>query len=332
MKIKVNKPRQRAKNSSLRYGLEELKFLRSINDLKILYRKINYLMPRVAGTLTKLEDTPPSIQIEPTNFCNVHCICCPSSRISRAKGFMDFELFQRIIDDASQIGVKRVRLFLHGEPMLHPRIIEMIRCVKSHKLAINLTTNGMRLGQGKIEEILRSGVNSADHITFSILGSSKETHERIMQRANYQISVQNIFRFLQLRKELKVNGPVIETIFYSMPENEHEEYDYLKYWRGKVDHARFGGKISESFANYKAESERVVPRTQTCSNIWERLTIYWNGEVTLCNKDVNGEWILGNVNRQSVREIWNCEELLSIKRAHIEKRFQDIPFCAHCDM
>lgn len=330
---RAHRPRQRARTLSIRDGLQELKFLRSVNDLRILYEKIAYLLFRKVGMSQRFDGRAPySLQIEPTNYCNVNCICCPSLRSSRSRGFMDFELFRQVIDEASQMGVKRIRLFLHGEPMLHPRIIDMIRHLKSRQLAINLTTNGMRLNRSKIEEILHSGVNSADHITFSILGSSKETFERIMQRANYYTVTQNIHDFLQLRKEYKVNGPVIETIFYSMPENENEEQEYLEHWGRKVDHARLGGKISESFAGYGEKLERIAPRRQTCSNIWDRLTIYWNGEVPLCNEDVNGERILGNVNQRSLQEIWNCEELRLTKQAHVEKRFQDLPLCSRCDM
>ncbi|GAI91258.1 unnamed protein product, partial [marine sediment metagenome] len=90
---------------------------------------------------------------------------------------MDFDFFKRIIDDASQIGVKTIHLYLHGESLLHPQLVEMISYIKSKNLEFNLTTNGMLLNKEKIELILHSGVSSADHIVFSILGYSKEVHE-----------------------------------------------------------------------------------------------------------------------------------------------------------
>lgn len=244
---------------------------------------------------------------------------------------MDIDLFHSIIDDASQIGVKRVRLFLHGEPLLHPQIVEMIRYAKSNNLSVHLTTNGMLFNKEKIEAVLGSGVNSGDHITFSILGYSKKVHERIMRRGNHDRIVKNIFDFLELRSEHQVDGPVIETIFYTMPENQHEEEQYLNYWRGIVDHARLGGRISESFSEYKREGN-IAPREQTCTNIWERMTVFWNGDVTICCEDVDGDWVIGNLKRHSIVETWNCEQLLAIRRIHREKRFQEFPFCRNCDM
>jgi MoaA/NifB/PqqE/SkfB family radical SAM enzyme len=72
---------------------------------------------------------------------------------------MDYSLFKEIIDDAVNIGVKRIRLFLHGEPMLHPEIVEMIAYIKSKDLFVNITTNGMRLDHEKIEAILNTWMN-----------------------------------------------------------------------------------------------------------------------------------------------------------------------------
>jgi radical SAM protein with 4Fe4S-binding SPASM domain len=314
------------------YGLEELKFLGSFRDLKIMYQNVACLLPRAIGALDRFTTVPPSLQIEPTNYCNVRCTCCPTSRSSRPRGFMDLTLFQKIIDEAAQLGVKRVRLFLHGEPMLHPRIIEMISYTKSKGLAIHLTTNGMLFNEKRIEALLRSGVNSADHIAFSILGYSSQVHEGIMKKAKHDKVLKNISDLLELRTRYRVNGPVVETVFYTLPENEHEEEQFVRHWRGKADHARLGGRTSESFSEYKKEGQAIPPRTQTCSNIWERMTVFWNGDVTLCCQDVDGDWILGSLKEQSISEIWNSEQLLSIKRIHKEKQFQRFPFCSQCDM
>ena len=245
---------------------------------------------------------------------------------------MDIDLFRKIIDDASAMGVRLVFLYLHGEPTLHAQIVEMIRYMKSKKVAVHLTTNGILLNKEKIKRILESGVNSADYITFSIMGSSKEVHEGIVKRGKYDKTVENIHIFLNLRRKLRMNGPIIETIFYTMPENKHEEEEYVKTWKGVVDHVRQGGDISESFAEYKRDERTLPLRTRTCRNLWQKMTIFWNGDVTMCCEDVDGDWILGNLNEQSISEIWNRGRMLTIKRVHKHKRFEKIPLCSICDM
>ncbi len=326
------RPRLRSHDSGVRYILEELKFVNSFRDLEILFQKVASLMPRMIGNIDRVSKAPPSLQIEPTNHCNVECVCCPASRSSRPRGRMDIDLFFQIIDDASQMGVKNVRLFLHGEPLIHPQIVEMIRHIKARGLSVYLTTNGMLFSKNKIEDVLSADLTRSDHITFSLLGASKQVHESIMMRGDYSKVVTNVSDFLVARRQHGMNGPVIETVFYVMPKNEHEEEKYLKQWRGVVDHARLGGRISESFAGYKMEGNAIEARTHTCINLWERMTVFWNGDVTICCEDVDGDWILGNLREKSIGDIWNCEQLLTIREIHREMQFEKFPFCLSCDM
>lgn len=328
----VGKPFQRARNSALRFGLEELKLIRSISDMKIFYQKMVSFTPRLTGMYDVNNPVPPSLQIEPTNWCNAHCLSCPTWNNPRAKGYMDFGLFTKIIDEAAQIGVKRIRLFLHGEPLIHPKIIEMIAYIKSKGLWLNVTTNGIHMDHEIIQSFLNTGLNLGDHFTFSVLGYSKDVHERVMKGVKHEKVLANIIDFRQSRDEKRLNGPIIETIFYSMPENIAEESAYYDFWHGKVDHVRLGGPISESFAEVNQPNQTVIPRTQTCIELWERMTIFWDGRVPLCCQDVNGEWILGDMKTQSIQEVWHSEQIQAIKKIHKEKRFKDFPFCYNCDM
>jgi radical SAM protein with 4Fe4S-binding SPASM domain len=317
----------------IRYALKQVKFVKSYQDAKILFLdKLPYLVPRLKGDYLKDDTAPPSLQLEPTNYCNIRCISCPRDRMEREKGYMDFNLFQKIIDDAAKTGVKRVHLYLHGEPMLHPDIVRMIAYIKSKNIGISMATNGMLLDREKSISILKSGVNSADYITFSILGCSPETHEEIMKGVKHEKVVQNITDFLALRKEYRINGPIIQTIFYQMPENVNETDSYMAKWENIVDHA-LCSPFSNSFAKYKKGSNCLIQqRRKTCRSIWERLTIYWNGAATICCEDVDGDYVLGDLGKQSIKQVWNCDRLSSIRKLHREKKFDEIPLCQRCDL
>ena len=128
-----------------------------------------------------------------------------------------------------------------------------------------------------------------------------------------------------------MNGPVIKTDFYIMPENEHEKKQFVKYWSWIVDYARIKGRISEGFRNYKRKQNNILPRKHTCWSLWNRLTILWNGNVTICCQDVDGDYVLGSLKEQSIREIWNSKQLLAVKKLHEEKQFQKFPLCSNCD-
>jgi radical SAM protein with 4Fe4S-binding SPASM domain len=317
---------------AVRYGFEELRLVRDLGSFRALARKALYVVPRATGGVLRTSNAPPSLQIEPTNHCNVSCLCCSVSRSSRPRGLMDYMLYHNIIGQAAGIGVRRIHLYLHGEPFLHPRIAEMVRHAKALGLSVNITTNGMNFGHEKRLQLLNAGMDLSDHITFSILGCTKATHETIMKGVLHEQVVDNILEFMQERHRTRARGPIIETMFYSMDENLHEREAYASFWRGKVDHPRVGGAISTSFMGHGKQETRSKGRNSTCTNIWERMTVFWDGRVALCCEDVDGQVILGDLSCQSITEIWNSERLQSIRSVHRRGAFKEFPFCDSCDM
>lgn len=318
-------------SDSVRYGLEELKFLRSFEDLRILRAKVAYKRPRKSGAPETGLCAPPSLFVEPTNVCNLRCTTCPSARSNSERGYMDIGLFRDIISEASEVRVKRIHLFLRGEPTLHPKIFEMIGFIKSKGLPVHLTTNGTTLSPKRSAELLGAGVNSADQLTISFIGHSKESHEATMVGVRHDLVVRNIVELLRLRKELRVNGPVIETMLNPTPETQREAEEFLRFWRGKVDHARIGG-ISIAFQEYKREGAGAVRRKRPCTQIHERMPVLWSGQVPQCNIDFDGDRIVGDLNRDSIMQVWNCDRLQEIRRIHQERQFEKLPDCLHCDM
>lgn len=311
---------------SVKSFVEELKFLKSFKDVGYFAQKASYVFPRLTGNVARFTEVPPSIQIEPTLFCNAACITCCHSKTTRKKGSMDWDLFTKIIDDASQIGVKRAQLFVYGEPLIHPKIVDMIRYVKSRNMGFHLTTNGSLLS-GKIAEgILTAGVNSLDYLTVSILGYSAEVHEKVMLGLKHGVVVQNVHNFMDMRKKLGVNGPIVETVFYGCKENVHELPQFLEYWSKVVDHAINGGSAVEAFVD---QNQPHIRRTKTCAQLWERMAVHWNGDVASCGEDLNGVNVMGNLREQSIMEVWNGEKMRAFKQKHKDGKFEGL--CEHCD-
>lgn len=314
----------------LKYAVEEIKFLKSSRDAKILLGKVRFLLPRLLNIQTE-SPVPPSIQIEPTNFCNAKCICCSSAHITRKRGYMDFDLFRKIIDEAQELAVGIIHLFMHGEPFLHPRIIDMIRYVKSKGLTVHVTSNCMALDKEKIDAVLHSGLDSSDYFVFSVLGNSVQTHEKIMRGINREKVLANIFEFVRRRNELGLNGPVLETIFYAMPDNMHEKTAFLDFWKGKIDHARVV-EISRAFSQFEFGKAEDFTRQKTCSNLWERMIVYWNGDVTVCCQDIDGSFSFGNLHDRTIKELWAHPDLAAVKTSHKNGDFGFFSLCKHCDM
>lgn len=87
---------------------------------------------------------PRHIFIELTSECQLQCSYCPRPRVSHQ---LPYDLFKKIVDEASSHGHRSFSLHLFGEPLLYPRILESIEYLKSRGHAVILTTNGVLLGR-----------------------------------------------------------------------------------------------------------------------------------------------------------------------------------------
>ncbi|MFC1852182.1 radical SAM protein, partial [candidate division CSSED10-310 bacterium] len=89
-----------------------------------------------------LEPRISNLFIELTNICNFHCQFCASDQQQRQKGFMDFNLFCKLIDEiTAKAIVTWTTLHLMGEPTLHPRFMDILQYVQKKNFQIGLNTN-----------------------------------------------------------------------------------------------------------------------------------------------------------------------------------------------
>ena len=160
-----------------------------------LEARIEEMAIRLAASrkTARVPGAPHLIWIEPTSTCNLNCIMCDRKAVSQRKvGFMDFELFTKIVDEAASLGVLQIEMGLGGEPLLHPRLTNMIEYAKNKGLMVGFNTNANLLDEQKSRALLNSKLDS---IIFSVDGASKETYEKIRLKGDYDIVTKNIKTF-----------------------------------------------------------------------------------------------------------------------------------------
>ena len=67
-----------------------------------------------------------------------------------------------------------------------------------------------------------------------------------------------------------------------------------------------------------------------CPFIFERLNIDSRGNVMVCGYDISGNTSMGNVNTESIRDIWHGEGFAFYRDKHLAGRGKDIALCAGC--
>ncbi|MFH1888992.1 MAG: radical SAM/SPASM domain-containing protein [Candidatus Omnitrophota bacterium] len=281
---------------------------------------------------------PPSeLFIEPTNNCNLRCLMCPQSKgLKRPKGYMDMELYKKIIKDIRGLELRRVNLFMGGESFLHPRIPEMIKIAKKAGLNVRLHTNGTLLDKKLNKEIIFSGLDS---ISFSFDGETKEKYEEMRQKADYNDVLERIRSFLKEKLTLSRKAPYVQVQVIKDYDSRQEKpvvsEDFKRLFSGlPVD--RFNAIWFLSFGGHLVDSGFKYPEGkfyQPCRQLWSRFAIGWDGKAFACCIDSNGELQVGDAVSQSLMDIWNGEAMQRMRRLMAEKKLGELPsLCKSCNL
>ena len=283
--------------------------------------------------LTRPPTSPDRMYLESTNACNLRCIMCPTGldKQVRPKGFMDYALFTRIVDEMAP-RVSTTTLHIWGEALLHPRIVDMIAYCQAHGLRSELSTNATLLTPELSRQILQAGLGT---IYLCLDGATPETYERVRRRADYQETRSNIEAFLQERRRLGLTRPEVRLQIIEIAPTQGEIAEFRRQWsaRGadRINVKAFdswGDQIAE-VSDLRPESRPLPPRRYPCPNLWYHVHIYWDGTLVSCDRDFNAAYPLGNV-ADGVMKAWRGAQMARLRRKHILGDLADVPSCSNC--
>jgi len=299
---------------------------------------------------TRLRNPPYYVNIEPNNVCNLRCSIC-SMDGSRSNGFMDSTLFRRVADDAAAAGVTEVRLFLGGEPLLHPEIAEFVRYAEGVGLITCIHTNAVRLDESMSAALLDAGLSQ---ISFSFDGETPEEYERVRVGAHFDQVLCNILRFLEMKKARGLSLP--ETTLQMIrpadpPERSIKTGKRSRASRRKVRSAAppcVGRRFSDLFEDLPLDHWLVLPPHNwagelkgveehrgrfyfRCQALWQSLSVAWDGSVLLCCGDLNGRIVLGDLRIDTVMKVWNSPRMVEIRTRHLRAGTPKCSLCGACN-
>lgn len=93
------------------------------------------------------------VHIEISNICNLQCSFCPP--VIRAKQLMSVGDFRHILEQVGPL-TKMVALHLMGDPLVHPKLGEIVEICHQQEVPIFLVTNGVLFREKEKEVLLHS--------------------------------------------------------------------------------------------------------------------------------------------------------------------------------
>ena len=277
----------------------------------------------------KMSEFPLNVAIEPGNYCNLNCIMCANNKLTRPKGQMNILLYKKIIDEiAKEAPNTRLWLDFYGEPLLQKfKLFYMINYAKNFGLTnIAINTNATLLDVEMTEMLLDSGIN---FISMDCDGFSKEVYEKIRVNGNRDITYSNIEYILKRKKELGLNKPILEVKVMEMEENQHEVEEILTYWR-----ERGAWTTKRRLISWGGNVPELAPQTNekriACGYAIGILAITWDGKAVVCPADADATDIRGDLNTESIKEIWTRRNKDVVSK-HLEHKWDEIPtICKGC--
>jgi len=286
---------------------------------------------------------PLHIDFEIGYQCNYRCKMCvmslppaqrnlfgdPSKRLS-------FETFRKIVDEGSKHGLKSIGLNGLNEPLLRDDICDWVRYARNNGIVdVMFNTNGMLLNERNSRDLIEARLT---RIMISIDAAKDQTYSEIRQQDSLRQVKANVERFVEIRKSLERRLPIVRVSFVKMKRNLAELDEFIEYWKDKVDFfsiQRFGNPLLKGEPNYEVFDEQHIEEPSSdfkfkCPQPWVRLLVGHNGDVNPCCGIQGPRLVVGNIYKDSIKEIWRNNTMAYLRKIHKAGRYRDFKICHLC--
>lgn len=282
---------------------------------------------------------PLAVYIDIFNKCNFTCSWCPTGNFLKpavGQGEMNLKLFEKIVSDfacfVQKAGkkIKTLNLFWMGEPLLNKDLCTMIRVAKKACISerIMISTNGSPLTKLNSQKLVESGV---DLVSISFYGNSNDDYRLLHKSMDFDKIVKNARSLLSFRNKMEYPTPLVAAKLF---ERDSTLEDLLVNKLKCVDVVAYESPFNWN-SEYNNETGHMVRITspgpmEVCPSPWFVMSIGWDGHVGVCCADWKYNIDVGNLNENSVIDVWNGEKLVHIRTLIAARRYAEIGACSGC--
>jgi len=265
---------------------------------------------------------PKLLSLEATNRCNLNCPFClvglqnsldstAHSEMPRPFGKMDVALYEKILKDARDFGIESVQLHFQGEPLLHNKLIDMVRIAHEGGFEVRLFTNGMLMDEARAGGLIEAGVDS---IRFSVDGATPETYAVNRVGGDFDVVFGNMRRTVELCRE---SGRTVRVIWqFIAMRNTEDEIPQAERMAREIGAELAVKRLAVSMPELVPRNPKYRRRMniKPCRDPYNAVFVYWNGDVVICCYDQEGENVIGNAAKNTLAEIWGGRKARLLRR------------------
>ncbi len=265
------------------------------------------------------------LYISLTNNCNHSCsICARKEHMRKDRGFMDIQLFERIVDEIPD-SVETVYLHKQGESTLHPKLPEMIKLLRNKHpgIKLKLNTNLIILD----DKLIEAFVKYVDVLTVSIHSIGRSTYKKLHGSNTFFKSINNLCKINKMAEKTNMELWIDYVI---QKGNEHEDTkEVTAYFKDLLGNGftisywwciNFMGMGNEGKIDiYDSIPHNIIP---LCIFPWVAMTICWDGKIDYCFVDPEEKTFLGDANSATIEEIWAGKDYQRFRKLWLDRDFK----------
>ncbi len=291
---------------------------------------------------------PLHMQFELTNYCGLRCPVCPtgSQAVDRRPQAIDVGLFERVMNEVGP-HLLTASLWAWGEPLLHPRLKEILRAARKHDVITLLSTNGQCLNQDRILEALVQ--EPPDYLIVAFDGLTDETNSQYRVGATLAPILDGVKKLAELKRLRGLSAPLLNMRYIVMNHNQHEvpqleefarrhDFELLTirniFFIESTTDTQTSRRLAPSEEFWRtcghAQGGNVRRGDFICQEPFWFPTIFADGTVVLCEQDYNAQLALGRVEGDvSFTRLWRGSRAAQL-RGIIRDEMDSVSFCRTC--
>jgi len=334
-----------------------INFPRGIDLFKYIYNKLHsyYLLKSKSLRVAY----PSTIMIEVTNLCNLKCITCPREyRFGEEmdKGFMNFDNFKKIVDEAYPY-IDSIGLTGLGETFLYKDIVNAVNYIKSKSKGV-IVSCSINAQLKNCVDIVKMLVNKIDTIQISMDGIG-DVYNKIRLKGDFENFEKNLREIVSLTQnsdtDVMLNMVLIKENYHQMSDTIEFAHNLkIKYVNmtpvnlvsiTDIDSSYYKFFFTSEFLNELSIAKQTAKKYKdieftysklvkdsgfnTCKYPWNYFYISWNGLLPpCCAKPFPKELNFGNVFENGLIKSLNSSEFQDFRKLWFKN---EIPFfCKKC--
>jgi radical SAM protein with 4Fe4S-binding SPASM domain len=243
---------------------------------------------------------------------------------------MEYELFTKIIDDLKP-GRSRLYLQKTGESFMHPRILEMIRYIKAKRPDYELAMHSNMTYMD--DEIADTVLQNVDFFSISIFGFDQESY----RQAHGADDFERVLRHIDLFHKKYTEATVRPKIYFDVVRNHainstYSDEEIFKFLAKRYPFFNTGIHFCFNFQGFVPGYDKNdavfenLPQEHfpQCVVPWTAFIVLWDGKVGYCMGDAREYAYMGDLNHQTIEQVWHGEKYKEFRALHAAKKWEEL--------